>query len=184
MESPRSRTTSWHDPRDVVAALAELDGLEALERTLAGVLPYPPIAETFGMRLVEVEAGHVVWEAEPGEYLYNPIGTVHAGFAVTLLDSAMGTAFVSVARAGTTWTTLELKASFTRAITADTGVVRCTGSILNRGRRVVLTEARVEDAQERLLAHSTSTLLVLGNQRGEAEATPRGEAEATPQSPA
>ena len=99
MADARTRTTSWHDPRDVVAALAELDGLEVLERTRAGELPYPPIAATLGMRLVEVEAGHVVWEAEPGEHLYNPIGTVHAGFAVTLLDSAMGTAFVSVATA-------------------------------------------------------------------------------------
>jgi uncharacterized protein (TIGR00369 family) len=157
----RTRTTSWHDPRDVVAALAELDGLEVLERTRAGELPYPPIAATFGMRLVVVEAGHVVWEAEPGEHFYNPIGTVHAGFAVTLLDSAMGTAFVSVATAGTRWTTLELKTSFTRAITADTGVVRSTGTLLNRGRRVVTAEARLEDREERLLAHATSTILVL-----------------------
>jgi len=157
----RTRTTSWRDPHEVVAALAALDGLDVLERTRAGELPYPPIAETFGMRLVEVEAGHVVWEAEPGEYLYNPIGTVHAGFAVTLLDSAMGTAFVSVATAGTRWTTLELKTSFTRAITADTGVVRSTGTILNRGRRVVTAEARLEDMEERLLAHATSTILVL-----------------------
>jgi uncharacterized protein (TIGR00369 family) len=113
------------------------------------------------MRLVVVEAGHVVWEAEPGEHFYNPIGTVHAGFAVTLLDSAMGTAFVSVATAGTRWTTLELKTSFTRAITADTGVVRSTGTLLNRGRRVVTAEARLEDREERLLAHATSTILVL-----------------------
>jgi uncharacterized protein (TIGR00369 family) len=157
----RTRTISWHDPRDVVAALAERDGLEVLERTRAGELPYPPIAATFGMRLVVVEAGHVVWEAEPGEHFYNPIGTVHAGFAVTLLDSAMGTAFVSVATAGTRWTTLELKTSFTRAITADTGVVRSTGTLLNRGRRVVTAEARLEDREERLLAHATSTILVL-----------------------
>jgi uncharacterized protein (TIGR00369 family) len=157
----RTRTTTWSDPHDVVAALAALDGLEVLERTLAGQLPYPPIAGTIGMRLVEVEAGHVVWEAEPGEYLYNPIGTVHAGFAVTLLDSAMGTAFVSVAKAGTKWTTLELKTSFTRAITAQTGVVRSTGTILNRGRRVVTTEARLEDTEARLLAHATSTILGL-----------------------
>jgi uncharacterized protein (TIGR00369 family) len=141
--------------------MAGLDGIEALRRVLAGELPHPPIADTIGMRLVEVEPGRVVWEGEPGEHLYNPIGTVHAGFVTTLLDSAMGTAFVSVAEAGTRWTTLELKASFTRAITAETGPVRCTGTVLNRGRRVVTTEARAEDAQERLLAHATSTILIL-----------------------
>ncbi len=162
MADPRSRTTTWHDPRDIAAAFAEVDGREVLRRMLDGEHPYPPIAETIGMRLREIEPGRVTWEAEPGEYLYNPIGTVHAGFATTLLDSAMGTAFVSVAEAGTRWTTLELKASFTRAITVETGVVRCVGTILNRGRRVVTTEARLEDATGRLLAHATSSILVLG----------------------
>lgn len=161
MAGPRSRTTSWHDPRDVVAGLAAMDGIEALRRMAAGDAPYPPIADTIGMRVVEVEPGRVVWEAEPGEHLYNPIGTVHAGFVTTLLDSAMGTAFISTAEAGTRWTTLELKANFTRAITADTGVVRCTGTIVHRGRKVVTTEARAEDAEGRLLAHATSTILVL-----------------------
>lgn len=142
--------------------MASLEGIEALRRMLAGELPYPPIADTIGMRMLEVERGRVVWESEPGEHLYNPIGTVHAGFATTLLDSAMGTAFVSVAEAGTQWTTLELKASFTRPLTAETGVVRCTGTIIHHGRTVVTTEARLEDRQEKLLAHATSTILVLG----------------------
>jgi uncharacterized protein (TIGR00369 family) len=102
-----------------------------------------------------------VWEAVPGEEHYNPIGTVHAGFATTLLDSAMGTAFVSTADAGARWTTLELKANFTRAITAETGVVRCIGTVVHPGRTVATTEARLEDLEGRLLAHATSTILVL-----------------------
>jgi acyl-coenzyme A thioesterase PaaI-like protein len=101
MAGARSRTTTWHDPRDVMAGLAVVDGLEALRRMVAGDVPYPPIADTIAMRIVEVERGRVVWEAEPGEHLYNPIGTVHAGFVTTLLDSAMGTAFVSTVEAGT-----------------------------------------------------------------------------------
>jgi len=157
----RTRTTTWSDPRDVVAGMATLEGIEALRGMLAGELPYPPIADTIGMRMLEVEPGRVVWEGAPGEHLYNPIGTVHAGFVTTLLDSAMGTAFVSVAEAGTRWTTLELKANFTRPITAETGAVRCTGTVVHRGGRVVTTEARAEDGHERLLAHATSTILVL-----------------------
>jgi len=159
----RSRTTTWHDPSEVLAGMAGLAGLEALRRMVAGEVPYPPIADTMAMRIVEVERGRVVWEAEPGEYLYNPIGTVHAGFVMTLLDSAMGTAFVSVAEARTRWTTLELKANFTRPITAETGPVRCTGTIVHPGRTVVTTEARAEDAEGRLLAHATSTILVLAS---------------------
>ena len=162
MAESRSRTFSWTDPGETIAGLVELPGLEALRRTITGELPHPPIAALIGMRIVEAEEGRVVWEALPGEEHYNPIGTVHAGFATTLLDSAMGTAFVSLAEAGTRWTTLELKANFTRAITAETGPVRCVGMVLNRGRTVVLTEARLEDAEGRLLAHATSTILVLG----------------------
>jgi uncharacterized protein (TIGR00369 family) len=158
---PRSRTFTWSDPADTLAGLSTLPGLEALQRILAGDVPYPPIAHLMGMRLVEVEAGRVVWEAVPGEEHYNPIGTVHAGFATTLLDSAMGTAFVSTAAAGTRWTTLELKANFTRAITAETGPVRCTGSVVHPGRTVVTTEGRLEERRSRLLAHATSTILVL-----------------------
>ena len=162
MAESRSRTFSWTDPGETIAGLVELPGLEALRRTITGELPHPPIAALIGMRIVEAEEGRVVWEALPGEEHYNPIGTVHAGFTTTLLDSAMGTAFVSLAEAGTRWTTLELKANFTRAITAETGPVRCVGKVLNRGRTVVLTEARLEDAEGRLLAHATSTILVLG----------------------
>ena len=163
MAEQRSRTFSWSDPAETLAGITTLRGLEALDRMLAGELPYPPIAHLIGMRLVEVARGRVVWEAVPGEQHYNPIGTVHAGFATTLLDAAMGTAFVSEADAGTRWTTLELKANFTRAITAETGPVRCTGTLVHRGRTVVTTEARLEDGANRLLAHATSTILVLTN---------------------
>ena len=164
MAEPRSRTYSWTDPHETLAEAAKLRGLEMLRRMAAGELAYPPITGLMGMRLAEVDEGRVVWEATPGEEHYNPIGTVHAGFSMTLLDSAMGTAFVSVAEAGTRWTTLELKANFTRGITAETGVVRCIGTIVNRGRTVVLTEGRLEDGEGKLLAHATSTILVLGEQ--------------------
>jgi uncharacterized protein (TIGR00369 family) len=159
----RSRTYSWHDPLEVAGAGAGLSGLEWLRRTIAGELPHPPIADTLGLRLVEADEGRVVWEGEPGEQHYNPLRTVHAGYATTLLDSAMGCAFISTAGPDTGWTTLELKANFTRAITAETGLVRCTGTLVHGGRRVATTEARLEDADGRLLAHATSTILVLGD---------------------
>ncbi len=161
MAEPTSRTFTWSDPGEVLAASSVLPGIELLRRMISGELALPPITSLMSMQLLEAEPGRVVWEARPGIEHYNPIGTVHAGFATTILDSAMGTAYVSVADAGARWTTLELKANFTRAITADTGPVRCTGTIVHPGRTVVLTDARLEDAGGRLLAHATSTILVL-----------------------
>jgi uncharacterized protein (TIGR00369 family) len=142
--------------------LAARSGLELMRLMAAGDLPPPPIAQTLGFRLVEAERGHAVFECEPAEYHYNPIGIVHAGLAMTLMDSAMGLAFVTTLDEPRAWTTLEVKVNFTRALTAETGTVRCTGSVIHPGRRVVTTGARIEDPQGRLCAHGTSTILVVG----------------------
>jgi uncharacterized protein (TIGR00369 family) len=159
--SERTRTYSWEDPHDFLGEVAGLSGLEVMRKMAAGELPQPPIAETLGFRLVDAEPGRAVFECEPAEFHYNPIGTVHAGLASTMLDSAMGCAFVTTLEAGVRWTTLELKANFTRAVTLETGLIRCIGTVVHPGRTVATTEARVEDAQGRLLAHATSTILVL-----------------------
>ena len=161
MDAERTRTYSWADPLAALAEAARLSGLDAMQKIMSGELPPPPIADTLDFRLAEVDRGRVVFECEPAEFHYNPIGVVHAGLAMTLLDSAMGCAFVSTIEAGVAWTTLELKANFTRALTMDTGTVRCTGTVVHPGRTVATTEARIEDAQGRLCAHATSTILVL-----------------------
>ncbi len=161
MADERTRTYSWSDPLAVLSEMAGLTGLEVMQQVATGELPQPAIAQTLGFRLVEAEPGRAVFEGEPAEFHYNPIGTVHAGLASTLLDSAMGSAFVTTLEAGSTWTTLELKANFTRPITIETGRVRCTGSVVHPGRRVATTEARLEDSSGRLLAHATGTILVL-----------------------
>ena len=161
MPDARTRTYTWEDPFAIRDALTEHSGLELMQLMAAGELPPPPIAETLGFRLVEAERGKAVFECEPAEYHYNPIGMVHAGLTMTLMDSAMGLAFVTLQDEPTPWTTLEVKSNFTRALTKDSGLVRCTGTIVHPGRRVTTTEARVEDAQGRLCAHGTSTILVL-----------------------
>jgi uncharacterized protein (TIGR00369 family) len=157
----RTRTYSWSDPLELVAESAGRSGLEIMRSLVAGELPPPPIADTLGFTLVEVDQGRAVFECEPAEYHYNPIGVVHAGLAATLLDSAMGCALATTLDAGVGWTTLELKANFTRALTADTGLVRCVGTVVHPGRRIATTEARLEDREGRLYAHGTSTILVL-----------------------
>lgn len=162
MSDARTRTYTWEDPLGAIEGAAGLSGLEVMQRMASGELARPPIADTLGFRLVAAERGRAVFECEPAEFHYNPIGTVHAGLASTLLDSAMGCAFVTTLEQLVGWTTLELKANFTRPLTADTGLVRCTGSVIHPGRTIVTTEARLEDADGRLYAHGTSTILVLG----------------------
>ncbi len=161
MAAERTRTYSWDDPFALRDVMAGRSGLELMQLMVAGDISPPPIAETLDFRLAEATRGRVVFECEPAEFHYNPIGIVHAGLAMTLMDSAMGCAFVTTLDEPAGWTTLEVKSNFTRALTVDTGVVRCTGTIVHPGRRVATTEARIEDSDGRLCAHGTSTILVL-----------------------
>jgi uncharacterized protein (TIGR00369 family) len=137
-------------------------GLEVLRAIAAGELPGAPIAELLGFEPIEAEEGRMVFAAVPEHRHYNPIGTVHGGLAATLLDSAMGCAVHSTLPAGVGYTTLELKVNFTRPITSDTGRILCEGTIVHRGGRVATAEGRVfEEASGKLLAHGTTTCLIL-----------------------
>jgi uncharacterized protein (TIGR00369 family) len=105
--------------------------------------------------------GLAVFEGNPDERTYNPMGTVHGGYAATLLDSACGIATHSKLAAGQSYTTLELKVAYHRPMTASTGRVRAVGSVTSFGRRVAFAEAKLTDAQGRILASASSTLLVM-----------------------
>jgi len=141
--------------------IAGLTGLEFLQAMIDNRLPSPPFAHTLGFRLVEVAPGLAVFEGDTGPHLFNPLGSVHGGWALTLIDSATGCAVHSELSAGTGYTTVETKANFTRGIAADTGVVRCEGRVLHRGRQIATAEARLTGPDGRLLAHGTSTLMIL-----------------------
>jgi len=157
----RTLTVTWHDPLESAARGAELSGIDRLRAIAAGTLAPPPMAQLMGMRLTEVDEGRAVFEVQPGEQHYNPIGVVHGGLAMTLADSAMGCAVQSCLPAGVAWTTLELKINLVRALTVDSGTVRCEGTVIHVGRRVATAEARLLDGQGRLCAHATTTCMVM-----------------------
>jgi len=100
-----------------------------------------------------------VFEGLP-EFHYNPIGTVHDGFAATLLDSALGCAIFSTIEKGDGWTTLELKFNLVRPLTKDTGPVRAEGRVVRRGRTVATSEGGLKDRAGTLYAHATTTCMI------------------------
>jgi uncharacterized protein (TIGR00369 family) len=151
------------DPRAVAEQGLQLAGIEYVRAIFAGELPAPPISELMGFRGVEFEPGRAVFEMTPGPQHYNPIGSVHGGIALTLLDSAMGCAVHTLLEAGVGYTTLEVKTNFVRPITADTGPIRCEGTVIHRGSRVATAEGRLTDASGKLLAHGTTTCLIFGS---------------------
>jgi uncharacterized protein (TIGR00369 family) len=137
-----------------------LTGLQQLQRMI-DLGRRPPIAETLGFDLIEVSEGRAVFAATPGRSAYNPLGVIHGGFAATLLDSACGCAVHARLSPTQTYTTLELKVAYHKAMTAETGLIRAEGHVVTFGRRVAYAEAKLIDAAGRLYASASSTLLVM-----------------------
>jgi len=141
--------------------VASLSGLEVMQRIAAGELPPPPIAALLGMEVEQVGDGFATFVLEPDERMLNPIGSIHGGIAATLLDSCMGCAVHTTLPVGAGYTTAQLNLHYLRSMQPGMGAVRAIGTVLHRGRRQSTAEAKLVDGRGRLLAHGTSTCLIL-----------------------
>lgn len=138
---------------------AEPVGLRRLRAAVASG-HHAPIADRLGFRLVGADPGIARFEGEPDATHYNPMGSVHGGYAATLLDSACGCAVSTRLGPDHGFTTLELKISYHRALDANSGTVRVEGRAITVGRRAAFAEATLVDGEGRLCASATSTLLI------------------------
>ncbi len=157
-----SRTFSWTSPGQAdLGSLLELDGLAQLQAMVAGDAPRPPIMETLGFTGFRPERGRVVVEMPAAEFHYNPLGGVHGGVISTLLDTAAACAVHSTLAAGEIYTSLDLTVKFLRPVTVDSGLLTCEGTVLQRGRRTALAQAQLTDERGKLVAHATSSCLIM-----------------------
>jgi uncharacterized protein (TIGR00369 family) len=141
--------------------IAGRSGREILQAIVDGELPQPWICETLSFRITEVGEGFAVFEGDTGPHLLNPMGSVHGGWALTLIDSVTGCAGLSLLPPGELFTSIETKANFSRPIFKDTGHVRAEGKVVSRGRQIISTEGRLLSIDGKVLAHGTSTLMVI-----------------------
>jgi uncharacterized protein (TIGR00369 family) len=156
----RTRTFSWSDPAQQANALGRRSGLEVLQAIATGEIPSPPVMHLIDIAGMDVTEGSVTVRLQPQEFHYNPLGTVHGGMLSTLLDTAAACSVHSTLPAGVGYTSLDLTVKFLRAVTVGSGMLTTTGSVLQRGRRTALAEARMTDAAGRLVAHATSSCLL------------------------
>lgn len=155
------RTYEWAPPgQGDLAALLAKDGFEQMLAVTQGELPPPPIGATVGMTDFVVERGAVTVTLKAQAWQYNPLGTVHGGVISTLLDTAAGCSVHTTLAVGESYTSLDLTVKFLRAVTVDSGTLRCVGKVVQRGRRTALAEAQLFDEQGRLVAHATSTCMI------------------------
>lgn len=145
---------------DAVAEISAPSGLDQIRGLIDGTSNYRGIAHTLDFKPVIAEAGFVVFEGHPTKTVYNPIGTVHGGYAATLLDNAMGCAVHTMMKADQGYTTLELKVAYHRAPSDTSGPVRAEGKVISLGRRAAFAEGRLLDKDGKLCATETTTCLV------------------------
>lgn len=141
--------------------LAGAPAIDILRGVISGKFPPPPISRTLNFWLAEIEPGRAVFEGEPLPDHFNPLGTVHGGWAATLLDSALACAVQSMLKPGQTYTSVEMKVNFDRPIMPGIGVVRCEAKVIQVGSRIGVSEGRLTDPNGKLLAHGTETCLIM-----------------------
>lgn len=118
-----------------------------------------PVAQLIGFKITEMGDGRALATLEAGPQHANPMGTLHGGILCDLADAAMGLAFASTLAEEESFTTVELKINFFRPVWK--AQLKAEGKVIQRGRTVGYVECNVTDENDRLIAKSNSTCLVL-----------------------
>jgi uncharacterized protein (TIGR00369 family) len=156
-----TREVTWALPgQGDFETLAKLDGLGQLRAIEEGLMPPPPVMATIDMCGFHAERGSVTVQMRAQSFHYNPLGGVHGGMIATLLDTAAGCSVHSTLAVGEGYTSLDLTTKFLRPVTLESGLLTCVGSVISRGRRTALAEARLTDETGRVLAHATSSCMI------------------------
>ncbi len=162
----RSRSYNWDDPHGSARAIPDMTGLEFMSAIGEGRLPAAPIAATLAMELDEVAEGRVVFAFTPGEFHYNPIGSVHGGVIATLIDSAASCAVHTTCKRGEAYTTVSLQTDYFKAITHAAGRIRCVGTVVKRGARLGVADAELVDDAGTVYGRGSVTCLIFPLERG------------------
>lgn len=140
---------------------AELDGMTILSGMIAGRLPSAPMHETIGMRFTAVAPGKITIACTPATQHLNIAGSVHGGWAASVLDTALGCSVLTALKAGETFTTVEFKLNLVKALSADGSPLECIGTLSRRGRSLALSTAELRDSDGQLIAQAMGTCMIM-----------------------
>src|SRR3954451_21639481 len=133
--------------------------LEVGRQMVRGERELFPVARLVGLVLKAIEPGRAVFEMEAGERHHNPMGTLHGGVYCDLADAAMGWAYAALLAEGESFTTVEMKINFLRAVRRAT--LTAEGRVVKAGATLGYVECEVKDEQGRLVGKAASTCLKL-----------------------
>lgn len=91
--------------------------------------------------------------------LLNPHGVLHGGVMYSLADQAMGAAVYSLLEEAESCATIEIKIVYIAPVAE--GQVECEARVVNKGRRVAVLEADVQNGG-RMVAKALGTFAIFG----------------------
>lgn len=119
-----------------------------------------PYFELLSMKILDVGLGFSVLAIDLAEKHLQPFGFVHGGVFASIIDAAAFWAiYYEIEDQNAGVTTVDLKLNYLAP--ASTGKLIARGRQIKLGKTLGYAEARVTDAAGRLLAHGTSTLIIL-----------------------
>ncbi|NNG76406.1 PaaI family thioesterase [Acinetobacter sp. ANC 4277] len=140
--------------------IKNLSGLQIMQEMCNGNIPMPSMATTIPMSASEVELGHVTFIVKADDRHLNPMGSVHGGFAATVLDSVTGCAVFSMLEAGLSYTTIDLNIKMCRPVPLNTKL-KAVAKIINISKSLGIAEGQLIDDEGKLYAHATATCMII-----------------------
>jgi uncharacterized protein (TIGR00369 family) len=160
--SRRERVVDWQAPGPVAKVAAGMSGLEFMRAIRDGIVPEPPMARLIDFRMRIAEPGRIVMELEPHESLENTVGLLHGATAAALVDTAMGCAVTTMLPAGQASVTLDLKLTYLRPLSVQSGTIAAEGKVIKLGRQTSYAEGFVRDGTGNLAVHATAIFSIIG----------------------
>lgn len=162
----RRRIARWADPAPLAVVRRATDGLTFFRKIAAGELPQPPLYGLLGFSLSGVDPGAARFEGETGEHLLNPFGTVHGGYAATVLDSGCGVALQSMLPQGRGTATIRLEIAFLRPILPAMGRITAASRLIHMGRSVAWSEGEIFGPDGKALTRARGCFAVFPTESG------------------
>src|ERR1700754_4199496 len=160
--SRRERVVDWQAPGPVAKVAAGMSGLAFMRAIRDGIVPEPPMARLINFRMRIAEPGRIVMELEPHESLENTVGLLHGATAAALVDTAMGCAVTTMLPAGQASVTLDLKLTYLRPLSVQSGTIAAEGKVIKLGRQTSYAEGFVRDGTGNLAVHATAIFSIIG----------------------
>lgn len=132
---------------------------EAYIEKLIEMVNTSPFPSHLRMKLDTISLDQATVKLETAQCHLQPFGIVHGGVMATLIDTATFWSVFLRLPEDAGLVNIDLKLNYLKSIAS--GIMTAKGRCIRAGRSINYAEASVKDSEGNLIAHGTSTLMVL-----------------------